>query len=192
MLEQYPKSPTPSPAMQMNACLQILEDIQEQIRFADSKAGFIAAFNVLLFGVVATHLDKLRTLYGSGKETWAALIALAIVLVSLYAVFTVVSLALAISCVISRFGGGGVQSRVFFGHIAMHYGKDHARYVRDIRGMADADWVEQLGTQVVEVSRLALIKHRRARWAACSTFVSVLLWIVSLATMVSIFWTQAS
>lgn len=177
-------------ALQSSVCLQILDDIQEQIRFADSKAGFIAAFNVLLFGFIATHLDKLRTIYAAGKDINVPLVVLAIVLVAIYVSCTVVSFSLVVSCIISRFGGGGKQSRVFFGHIAAQYGKDYARYIRDIRGMTDADWVEQLATQVVEVSRLALIKHRRTRLAAISTLISVLLWLASLVTMVSIFWLQ--
>ena len=67
MTEASPTAHKPPPAWQMSACMEILNDIQEQIRFADSKAGFIAAFNVLLFGFIANHMDKLRTLW-EGKQ----------------------------------------------------------------------------------------------------------------------------
>jgi hypothetical protein len=83
------------------------------------------------------------------------------------------------------------QGRVFFAHIAAQYGKDHKRYSQDLGAMTNAEWLEELGAQVVEVSRLAILKHKCVRWAACCTLVSVLLWIGSLATMVSIFWMQA-
>ena len=56
--------------------------------------------------------------------------------------------------------------------------------------MTNAQWLDELGAQVVEVSRLAMLKHKCVRWAACCTLVSVLLWVGSLVTMVSIFWMQ--
>jgi hypothetical protein len=179
----------PPPAWQMSACLEILDDIQEQIRFADSKAGFIAAFNVLLFGFVANHMDKLRTLW-NGKSVGTGVLVFALVLVGIYVASMVVTFGLVVSCVISRFGGRAPQGRVFFAHIAAQYGKNHKRYAQDIGAMTNADWVEELGSQVVEVSRLAILKHKRVRWAACCTLVSVLLWIISLVTLVSIVWMQ--
>lgn len=191
MTEPSQDVPAPSPAWQMSACIEILNDIQEQIRFADSKAGFIAAFNVLLFGFVANHTEKLRTLC-SGKELGTGCVALALVLVGIYAALTVVTFALVVSCVVSRFGGRVRQSRVFFAHIAAQYGKNHKRYSQDIGAMTNADWLDELGAQVVEVSRLAMLKHKYVRWAACCTLVSVLLWVGSLVTMISIFWMQAS
>jgi hypothetical protein len=174
----------------MSACLDILDDIQDQIRFADSKAGFIAAFNVLLFGFVANHMDKLRTLY-IGKDLGTGFVVLALVLVGIYVASLAVTFALVVSCVISRFGGGGTQSRVFFAHIAAKYGKNHQSYAKDMGAMSNLDWLEELGAQVVAVSRLAVLKHRRVRWAACCTLFSVMLWVGSLVTMVSIFWMRA-
>jgi hypothetical protein len=190
-----PSSDAPSAsqpqAWQASACLDILNDIQEQIRFADSKAGFIAAFNVLLFGFVATHMDKLRTLCGTEKLS-ACCITAALVLVGIYVTLTVITFGLVVSCVVSRFGGRVRQSRVFFAHIADQYGKNHKRYSQDISRMTNAEWLDEIGGQVVEVSRLAMLKHRRVRWAAYCTLLSVLLWVGSLVTMVSIFWTHAS
>ncbi len=190
MTEPSPNTATPSPAWQMSACLDILNDIQEQIRFADSKAGFIAVFNVLLFGFVASHMDKLRTLC-SGKELGTGFVVLALVLVGTYVVSMVTTFALVVSCVISRFGGRAQQGRVFFAHIAAQYGKNHKRYTQDLGAMTNAEWLEELGAQVVEVSRLAIMKHTYVRRAACCTLFSVLLWVGSLVTMVSIFWMQA-
>jgi hypothetical protein len=184
-------TPTSSQAWQMSACLNILNDIQEQIRFADSKAGFIAAFNVLLFGFVANHMDKLRT-FCSGEELGISFVMLALVMVAIYATSMVVTFALVVSCVVSRFGGRVRQSRVFFAHIADHYGTNHRRYAQDIAAMSNAEWLNELGAQVVEVSRLAMLKHKRVRWAAYCTLFSVLLWIGSLATMVSICWMHQS
>ena len=165
MPETPSNAPSPPATWQMSACLDILDDIQEQIQFADSKAGFIAAFNVLLFGFVANHVDKLRTLC-SGRELGAGCVALALVLVGIYVTSMVITFALVVSCVVSRFGGRVHQGRVFFAHIAARYGKDHKRYAQDISAMTNADWLDELGAQVVEVSRLANLKHKYVRWAA--------------------------
>jgi hypothetical protein len=187
MSEPSAAASTPTPAWQMSALLEILDDIQEQIRFADSKAGFIAAFNVLLFGFVATHMDKVRTLC-MGKELAGGCVALALVLVGLYVTSMVITFALVVTCVISRFGQRVRQGRVFFAHIAAQYGKDHKRYAQDFGAMTNAEWLEELGAQVVEVSRLAMLKHKYVRRAACFTLLSVLLWVGSLVTMVAITW----
>ncbi|MGD0899160.1 MAG: Pycsar system effector family protein [Thermoguttaceae bacterium] len=183
------RGPQPAaPSSQISICLEILDDIQEQIRFADQKAGFVSVLNVFLFGFIATNFDKLRPLYASAKEPNVAAILFAVVVVSIYLVFTAASFLLVVSCVMSRFGKRGPRSRVFFGDIAARYGADHARYVQDISAMTDAQWVEELGNQVVEVSRLAIIKHRRIRWATMSTLAGVMLWLVALVTVVSLHW----
>lgn len=90
----------------------------------------------------------------------------------------------------SRFGHLGPESRVFFGHIARRYAADPLRYPQVVSRMTEAEWVQQLGQQVVEVSHLAIIKHRRIRWATICTLTSILLWMVALVTMVAIYWTR--
>jgi hypothetical protein len=188
MTKQTESRSPPLPSWQASTCLEILNHIQEQIRYADSKAGFVAAFNVLLFGFVATHLDKMRTACSGGKSVGGGFLALILVLVGMYVASMVATFVMVVLCVVSRFGERGSQSRVFFGHIAAKYGKDHARYLREIRAMTESDWVTELGTQVVEVSRLALMKHKYVRWAACCTLLSVLLWIGSLVAMLLVCW----
>jgi hypothetical protein len=183
--------PAPSaPHLQVSICLELLDDIQEQLRFADQKAGFVSVLNVFLFGFIATHFDKLRTLCESQKVPTTAATVLALVLVAIYLLFTVAALLLVVSCVMSRFGERGPESRVFFGHIARRYAADPVRYAQVVSRMTDAEWVQQLGQQVAEVSRLAIIKHKRIRWATICTLVSVFLWMVALVTMVAISWAR--
>jgi hypothetical protein len=47
--------------------------------------------------------------------------------------------------------------------------------------MADADWVRDLGSQIVEVSHIAMAKHKRIRRAAICVFIALILWFVSFA-----------
>jgi hypothetical protein len=188
MTTQPPELCPPPANWQLSACLEILDHIQDQIRYADSKAGFVAAFNVLLFGFVANNIDKVRALYGSSKSPGTAALVTALVLVGIYAASMVTTFVMVVSCVVSRFGEKANQSRVFFAHIAAQYGNDHDRYVKEIRAMSPADWTAELGTQVVEVSRLALLKHKYVRRAAYCTLCSVVLWIGSLVALVTISW----
>jgi hypothetical protein len=81
----------------------------------------------------------------------------------------------------SRFGELAPRSKVFFGHIARDCGNDCERYVRETNGMTDADWARDLGSQIVEVSHIALAKLKRVRRAAISAFIAMILWFVSFA-----------
>jgi hypothetical protein len=47
--------------------------------------------------------------------------------------------------------------------------------------MTDADWARDLGSQIVEVSHIALAKHKRVRRAAICVFIALILWFVSFA-----------
>jgi len=177
-----------SPSTQISVCLNLLDDIQEQIRSADSKAGFISMLNVFLFGFIATNFDKIRSLYDGGKHPGTVALALAVGTVFIYLLFTVVSFVLVVTCVMSRFAQRGPESKVFFGHIARKYCAEPGQYAKVVLQMSDGQWVQELGNQIAEVSALALIKHKRIRWATMTTLASVLLWLVALVTIVSIHW----
>ncbi len=161
---------------------RILSGHQEQIRFADSKAAFMAALNTLLFGFMATNFASLKALYTTcsimGVACWALFLVLAVYLLS--ALF---SLGCIIVAVTSRFGELAPHSKVFFGHIARNYGKDYEKYVRESSAMTATDWARDLGTQIVEVSHIALAKHRRVRWAARALLVAGVFWLVSFVVL---------
>ena len=94
---------------------------------------------------------------------------------------SLLSLGFVIWAVISRFGELAPRSKVFFGHIARDYGNDCEKYIRETSGMTDADWARDLGSQTVEVSHIALAKHKRVRRAAICMFIALILWFVSFA-----------
>lgn len=160
----------------------ILNSIQEQIRFADSKAGFVAALNAILFGFIASNFDNLRSIYlatdGKNAALWITLI-----LLGLHFVCTAFSVGLITSAVISRFGELAPQSRVFFGHIAKSYGREYEKYVKETISLSEREWAEQIGTQIVEISNVALTKHQLVRRAIYFTLVAFVLWIASLVAL---------
>lgn len=160
----------------------ILSGIQEQIRFADSKAGFIAALNAVLFGFIGRNFDKLisATSTGSGHP---ALLAAAGISLGLYVVAMLASVVLVVMVVMSRFGELAPQSKVFFGHIARQYGKDYAKYVKDTVDLSDSDWFEQFGGQIVETSHIALTKHKWVCRAAACMLAALAFWAISFVVI---------
>ena len=186
--EGLPQSGPSSPISQISICLNLLDDIQEQIRAADSKAGFISMLNVFLFGFIATNFEKVRAIYDAGKTPGTVAVTAAIAIVCIYLLFTVASFVLVVTCVMSRFAQRGPESKVFFGQIAKRYSAEPGHYAEVISQMTDGEWVRELGNQIAEVSLLALIKHRWIRWATMTTLAAVLLWLVALVTVVGIRW----
>lgn len=159
----------------LNVYFQILNGIQEQTRFADSKAAFIAAINALLFGFMATNFESLKIIYRTyGLESLAFWAPFSILIA--YTGTSLIALIFSVLGVYSRFGDLAPQARVFFGHIAKAYGRDYEKYIRDTIKMTAEDWARELGTQIVEVSQIALIKHRMVRRAAMWVVIAAVLW----------------
>jgi hypothetical protein len=101
-------------------------------------------------------------------------------------VTTITSIGLVIYTVMSRFGEMAPMCKIFFGHIVRDYGKDHGKYVDEIGRMTDAEWAAEIGTQIVEVSHIAMAKHKLVRWAAFTTLMAFIIWILSMAAVLLI------
>jgi Family of unknown function (DUF5706) len=164
----------------LDTYFKILGGVQDQTRFADSKAVFVAALNTLLFGFMARHFESLKPIYTACQANYVTCWLL-FMFFAAYMVASLLSLGFVIWAVMSRFGELAPRSKVFFGHIARDYGNDCEKYVRETRGMTDADWARDLGSQIVEVSHIALAKHKRVRQAAIWVFIALILWFVSFA-----------
>lgn len=157
-----------------------LESIQEQIRFADTKAGFVAALNTLPFGFIISSLDKFTS--GHGHTTKERLICwILLCFLVPYTITTITSIGLVIYTVISRFGEMAPMCKIFFGHIVTKYGKNHEKYVEELKLMSESEWASELATQIVEVSHIALAKHKMVRRAAFTTLLAFVLWILAMA-----------
>jgi Family of unknown function (DUF5706) len=164
----------------LDTYFKILGSVQDQTRFADGKAVFVAALNTLLFGFMARNFESLKPIYTACQASQVTCWLL-FVFFAAYVVASLLSLGFVIWAVMSRFGELAPRSKVFFGHIARDYGNDCEKYVRETSGMTDADWARDLGSQIVEVSHIALAKHKRVRRAAISVFIAMVFWFVSFA-----------
>jgi Family of unknown function (DUF5706) len=161
---------------------KILGSVQDQTRFADGKAVFVAPLNTLLFGFMARHFESLKPIYAACQASRIACWLLFIFFAA-YVAASLLSLGFVIWAVMSRFGELAPRSKVFFGHVARDYGNDCEKYVRETSEMTDADWARDLGSQIVEVSHIALAKHKRVRRAAICVFIALILWFLSFALL---------
>ena len=167
----------PRPNLEMYAV--ILNGIQQQIRFADAMAGFVAAGNALLFGFLAIRFDSVLAAYarlGPGSPVmWFNVISQ-----SLYLMATAGAVGSILFAVMPRFNELRPHGKMFFRQIVRDYGKDYARYIRDTSRLTDQEWATQLGTQIVEISHIAAKKHQLMRQAVWTTLLAFALWRVAL------------
>lgn len=180
---RLPTHPQPIPdaierTTNLDNCLKVLAGIQEQIRFADTKAAFLFGINALMFGFVVGSVGTIKKGLALGSipaSAWVALVALI-----LFGICAILATGMLIYTVMSRFGALAPKSRVFFGHIATGYGKDYNKYVTEVKAMTDDDWLNEVGTQIVETSHIALTKHSTVRNAALTTIVGLVCWAIAI------------
>ncbi len=162
----------------LDTCMKVLAGIQEQVRFSETKAAFLFGINALMFGFLATSVGTLKkalALTTIPAAAWVGLVSLI-----LFAICAILAVAILIWAVMSRFGKLAPRSRSFFGHIATSYGKDYAKYVAEMKAMTVDDWLNDVGTQIVEISHIALNKHLLVKWAAVFTVVGLVSWAISV------------
>ncbi len=160
----------------------IHDGVQDQVRFADAKAGFVAALNALLFGFIVSHAKILADAVGK-PDAMGPAFGIVVLLLVMYVLATAGSVILVILSVMSRFGESAPQCHTFFGHIVARYGQNYQQYVDAVKAMDESRWLEEVGTQVVVVSAIAASKHRRVRWAAGLTMIAFILWMGAFVTM---------
>lgn len=172
-------SPTVEAGADLSTYFAILNGVQEQIRFADRKAAFLSALNALLFAFLSNGIYRLNAASSAqGTAFW-----IASVLMTVYVLAAAISVGIVVWSVMSRFGELAPKSKVYFGHIIRQYGKDYGKYVTDMKAMTDEDWANEIGTQIVEVSHIALTKHSLLRTAAKFSLAAFVLWVAVLVAL---------
>jgi len=133
-----------------NACFKVLSATQDQIRFADTKAAFLFGINhapVRLCSRDRRTLKRALVAATVPPAAWVSLIALII-----FVITAATAVVILIHVVMSRFGELAPTSRIFFGHIIKRFrqGLREVR-LRDQRPMTELEWVEEVGTQIIEI-----------------------------------------
>lgn len=168
----------------------VLNEIHQQIRFADAKAGFVAALNALLFGFLAVRFDDVLIAYAR-FNAGSLVMWFNVVSQSLYLSATATAVWSVLMAAMPRFSELTPHGKVFFRQIVRDYGTDCARYVRETSRLSDDEWAAQLGTQIVEISHIAVAKHRFMRKAVWWTLVAFVLWRLALVALAMLPATQS-
>jgi hypothetical protein len=135
--------------------------VQEQIRFADTKAGFVAAFNAILASFIVSNLNAVKEIYkNSGDRNLCLFLVAAVLLTGIPAA---VSIGYLIWAVRPRLGKNTNKSKIFFVHIARDYTLNGNQYSKDTYAMGESDWADDFGHQIVEVANIATKKHAYVR-----------------------------
>lgn len=173
VLSAQPGQQSP-PGVSLDSCFHLVSQVEEQVRFADSKAAFLATIHTLLVGPLVYNLVLLRTaIHEWAPESRNTVVILA----SVYGLLFLSAMALVALAVLPRFRRKGrPASRLFFGQIAREYGNEPERFVAQLSKLSDKDWVEELGVYIVDASRIAAAKHLNVRRATYLTVTSVVIW----------------
>jgi hypothetical protein len=175
---------------QLNSSFHLLGSVEDQVRFADSKAGFLATVQTLLVGPLIYNLPFLKSaLHDKDLATQIVYIGL----MGVYGILFTLSMTLVGLAVLPRFGKPKADartkrspSRLFFGRIAQEYGDDPARFVSDLASMSDRDWIDEVGVYLVDASCIATSKHRLVRRASFATVASVVSWCILIVALLGL------
>ena len=170
-------------ALGLDMLSKVYTGIQEQVRFADTKAGVVAAFNAILVGFIASNVGTVKGIYGLTHDMRICVVLIAGLLAT--GVLAAVSIGFLIWAVRPRTGDSTRRSKIFFGHIARDYHRDGAGYAQAVRAMSRDDWADDLGQQIVEVAAIASKKHASLRTSMTFTFCAIVS-LVSVSLVIHI------
>jgi hypothetical protein len=139
----------------------VLSHIQDQIRFADSKASFFFSFGVILFGIVLSTLvrfsDVHEHLVEHGYE-WAFFVLIALFIS--YLSFAVAGLVKVVMVFYPRTSREGMESIYYFNDIAAI---SSGEYENKMRALTREDILVSLSSQIVANSEIASSKYRHLK-----------------------------
>jgi hypothetical protein len=165
----------------LHSCFHLLGRVEDQLRFADSKAGFLATLHAFLISPLVYNVGEVRNAY---RHWDSASLDLLIGFGSVYVVLYLVTMAMIGLTVFPRSRGRKrAPSRAYFGRIAREFGHAPEQFVAQVVAMSHRDWLEEIGLYIVDVSAIAALKHRYVRWATVASVPTVIFWCLTVLTL---------
>lgn len=165
------------------SCFQLLGRVEDQLRFADSKAAFLSTLQAFLISPLIYNVAEIRKAF----RTWDTLsVNLLVVTGGVYVALFLISMSLVGMTVlprIRRLTRARAPSRVFFGRIAREFGHDPSAFVAQLAAMTERDWLDEIGVYIVDVSAIAAAKHWYVRWATLFSVSTVPFWILTVLVL---------
>ncbi len=172
---------TAEDAARLQTSFNVLAQVENQLRFADSKAGFIATLHAFLIGPLAGNASGVRQVVGSFDDGAKILLAFCTLT---YCVLFLVTLSIVAMTVLPRTKRRRrPASKAFFGRIAHEYGDDPERFIAELGDMNDKHWLSEIGQYILDVSTIATVKHRLVRLATIMTIPTVGFWLLMVVVL---------
>ncbi len=161
---------------------KVLDGVQKLIERADMKATVVLGIDTVLVGVLVAQFGTLRALWKSSDDAslgfWVCILAILVFVGLLGAgVYKLVGV------VLPRMGTGERKTAIFAGHIHAECGDDHTKYSTKMEGHSDQKWAEDLDFQIVENSRIAVVKMNGIKRALQFTLAAIAAWAVALCLL---------
>ena len=168
---------------ELPSCFQLLGRVEDQLRFADSKAGFLATLHAFLISPLIYNVGEIRKAFRQWDTTSLDLL---IVTGGVYVLLFLISMGMVGMTVLPRIRRGKQTrppSRVFFGRIAREFGHDPRQFVALIGTMSERAWLEEIAVYIVDASTIAAAKHGCVRWATLFSVPTVIFWILTVLVL---------
>ena len=165
------------------SCFQLLGRVEDQLRFADSKAGFLATLHAFLISPLIYNVGEIRKAFRQWDTTSLDLL---MAFGGVYALLYMISMGMVGMTVLPRIRRRKQTrppSRVFFGRIAREFGHDPRRFVALIATMSERDWLDEIAVYIVDASTIAAAKHWYVRWATLFSVPTVFFWILTVLVL---------
>ncbi len=157
--------------------LKILDGVQTQIRFFDTKAQIVLGIDGILAGFVGVQIPALAEVvfkfWPSFLSVWL-LIVFCTLLISL-----MLSLLQALRTIYPRLNIGQPDSKIFFAHLARIYGNDYVRASRELTGLSEQELSVDIANQLLANSRVCELKYARLTQASMWMAVAITSWVVT-------------
>ncbi len=161
--------------MKIERLAGVLQGVQDQIRFCDTKAQVILGLNGILAGFLATRASELAsTIAGESRHVIAVGLFLS---VALYLVFLVSSFAFGVRVVLPRLDVSQPDSCVFFSHIAAQHKNNYEKIAKELPGLSDEDLAADMAKQILANSHVCVRKHQSLRNSWVLTTLSAACWV---------------
>lgn len=162
----------------------ILSQIQDQIRFADSKANFFFSFAIILIGVALSTLLKYNDVYDYlTKHNYQWVFFILILMFIVYLVFVLLGLVKIVIVYYPRISPTNTKSICYFDYISTLTNEE---YSNKIDALKYDEMVSSLTSQIVKNSRIVSLKYRHLKTSIYLLIISLIVGIsyVSLFTII--------
>lgn len=172
----------PPPSSRSDHEWKTLENIQRLIERADSKAGFVAGLDAILFGFLSTHLTTLRSILAHYGATSFAF-GICIFAVICYLILTIQSAHKLIAVVDPRVNALCPDTLLFANHIAKRFEGQFGEYYSQVRQQTDEKREEDILSQIVANSCIARDKLDNIKSATKFAIRAGIAWALALVLL---------